>query len=273
MKTFVPFLFLIATLAAPARGAATIGEPLLKTHWFQDGPFAQFTPGQERLGCWSTAYAQILFHHRLTPTGLVRYKCSSGYQVDVDLGQYRFDWDKFPASIAPDTSAAGLDQLARYSFATAVVVRKDFGTAGYKRLLNSVEDLEAHYPVDAEIYVHLTPPLPFSQADLTAKLRSERINNLVDRSQIVALLATELAAGRPVYFHFGNIVNFGHSTVIDGYRLESDRHLVHINYGAREVEQNKWYDLFAPITQLDDVTLRAFVTIKPISANVPKKQD
>jgi hypothetical protein len=87
------------------------------------------------------------------------------------------------------------------------------------------------------------------------------------------LLTTELAAGRPVYFHFGNIVDFGHSTVIDGIRKDGDRPSVHLNFGAKEAEQNKWYDLFGPISQPDDVTLRAFVTIKPRGAIADRTPD
>lgn len=261
-------IFLIAAGAAPAAS-----DHLLKTHWYQDGPFAQFTPNHERVGCWSTAYAQILFYHRVKPSGRVRYECSSGYKVNVDLDQYQFDWEQFPDEITEKTSKTDVEQLARYSFATAVAVRKDFGTGGYKRLLNSVDDLEAHFPVDARIYVYLVEELPISQAELAIKLRAEKITNLVDRMQIVTLLTNELTAGRPVYFHFGNIVNFGHSTVIDGIRKERERHLIHINYGAREASQNRWYDLFAPISQPDDVTLRAFVTIKPRLIGAARKND
>lgn len=268
MKTFNRLFTTLATalLLLPAEAAPAAEDHLLKTHWYQDGPFAQFTPDHERVGCWSTAYAQILFFHRLKPTGHVRYDCSPGHKVDVDLDQYRFDWDQFPNEVNSSTPKAGLEQLARYSFATAVVVRKDFGTGGYRRLLNSVDDLEAHFPVDAEIYVHLGDKLPFDAGQVSAKLRAEKITNVVDRAQIVNLLTTELGAGRPVYFHFGNIVNFGHSTVIDGIRKDGERQLVHVNFGAQEAEKNRWYELFAPIAQPDDVTLRAFVTIKPRSS-------
>jgi len=265
MKIFTPLLttLAVAALMTRAEAAPAANDHLLKTHWYQDGPFAQYTPANERVGCWSTAYAQILFFHQLKPTGRVQYECSSGFKVDADLAQFQFDWSQFPNEITGQTPKTGAEQLALYSFATAVAVRKDFGTGGYRRLLNSVDDLEAHFPVDAEIHVHLGKKLPLSPAELATKLRSEKITNLIDRAQIVPLLQTELAAQRPVYFHFGNIKDFGHSTVIDGIRKDGDRHMVHINFGAKEAESNKWYDLFAPISQLDDVTLRAFVTIKP----------
>lgn len=269
-RAMLLFVTVAALAVAPSRAAAgDENSYLLTTHWYQDGPFARLTPNHERVGCWSTAYAQILYYHRLRPAGQVRYQCSPGQQIDVDLDAFRFDWSRFADEIGPGTSPATVEELARYSFATAVTVRKDFGTGGYKRLLNSVDDLEAHFPVEAEIYVHLGDKLPLNPTELAAKLRSERVTNLVDRAQIVSLLEREIGARRPVYFHFGNIKDFGHSTVIDGFRKEGADYLVHINYGAREAEQNKWFALFAPIAQPDDETLRAFVTIKPR----PMKED
>jgi len=35
-------------------------SPLLQTHWDQRDEYAMYAPRQERLGCWSTALAQIL---------------------------------------------------------------------------------------------------------------------------------------------------------------------------------------------------------------------
>jgi hypothetical protein len=155
--------------------------------------------------------------------------------------------------------------------ASAAVVRKDFGTGHYRRVLSSVADLETHFAVEAEIYVYLieNPPIPLEI--LKEKTRSENISNVVDKVQIAALLTTELSAGRPVYFHFANLKEFGHSTVIDGIRQEGDRYMVHINFGDVVTARNRWYDLFAPIEQPDDVILRAFVTIKPLAASPPKR--
>lgn len=262
MQAIFGGLFAVLVFAMPASAGPADVAPLLKTQWYQDGPFARFTPRNERVGCWSTAYAQILFYHKLKPTGQARYDCSSGQKIDIDLDQYQFDFARFPNRIAPDAPLAESEQVALYSFAVAAVVKKDFGTGGYKRLLNSVEDLEKHFSVDAEIYVHLGDKLPLEPVDLKRKLQGEKITNVIDRQQIVKLLETELGARRPVYFHFGNIKDFGHSTVIDGIRGGANP-MVHLNYGAVEAEMNKWYELFAPISQADDTTLRAFVTVKP----------
>jgi hypothetical protein len=168
--------------------------------------------------------------------------------------------------VGPTTPKNTVEQLAQFSFATAAVVRKDFGTDRYKRVLSSVADLEAHFPVDAEIYVYLidNPPIPLET--LKDRTRSENVSNLVDKAQIVALLTTELGAGRPVYFHFANLKDFGHSTVIDGMRKEGERHMVHINFGDVVTARNRWYDLFAPIEVRDDDIMRVFVTVKPLSA-------
>jgi hypothetical protein len=270
MKTLTRLLTILAlAFLAKSYGEAAENGHLLKTQWYQDGPFAQFTPNHERVGCWSTAYAQILYYHRLKPSGRVTYDCSSGQKIDVNLDQYRFDWNQFADEVSAATPAKTAEQLALYSFVTAVVVHKDFGTDHYKRVLSSVADLETHFPLDAEIYVYLTnnPPVPLEV--LKAKTKNENISNIVDEAQIVNLLTTELGAGRPVYFHFANLKDFGHSTVIDGIRKQGDRHIVHINFGDVVTARNRWYDLFAPIEVPGDDILRAFVTIRPRAVKKP----
>jgi hypothetical protein len=267
MKKLIPLVtgVTLALSAGSILSAETENMHLLTTHWYQDGPFAQFTPNHERVGCWSTAYAQILYYHRLKPTGRVSYNCSSGQRIDINLDQFRFDWSQFADAVTAATPKKTVEQLAQFSYATAVVVHKDFGTDRYKRLLSSVADLEAHFPVDAEIYVYLKENPPISLTELAAKTRSENISNVVNQAQIVTLLATELNAERPVYFHFTNLRNFGHSTVIDGIRKDGDRFMVHINFGDVVAARNRWYNLFDSIEERDDNTLRAFVTIKPIA--------
>lgn len=155
MKLFTNLLkaAALALAASSSLSAVADNDYLLKTRWYQDGPFAQFTPNHERVGCWSTAYGQILYYHRLKPSGRVTYDCSSGQQIDVNLDQYRFDWDHFADAVSANTAKSTVEQMARFSFATAAVVRKDFGTGHYKRVLSSVADLETHFAVDAEIYV------------------------------------------------------------------------------------------------------------------------
>ena len=65
----------VFTQAAPDDNAY-----LLKTHWYQDGPFAAFTPNHERVGCWSTAYAQILYSHG-AQTGLLPLRQLQGIRA------------------------------------------------------------------------------------------------------------------------------------------------------------------------------------------------
>jgi hypothetical protein len=53
---------------------------LLRTEWDQADIYSKHTPTQVRLGCWSTAIAQILYYHKLSPKGKVNYQCTLGYQ-------------------------------------------------------------------------------------------------------------------------------------------------------------------------------------------------
>jgi hypothetical protein len=120
---------------------------------------------------------------------------SSGQKIDVNFDEYRFDWTQFAEAVSATTLKRTAEQVALYSFATAVVVQKDFGTDHYKRVLSSVADLETHFPVDAEIYVFVkeNPPIPLET--LKARTKSENVSNIVDRAQIVTLLTRELSAG------------------------------------------------------------------------------
>lgn len=271
MKILInPLAFILLALGGTSLQRAIAEDSyLLKTQWYQTGPYARFTPNQDRLGCWSTAYAQILYYHRLKPTGRVTYDCSSGQKIDLNLDQYQFDWNLFANEISANTPQKTSEQVAHYCFATASVVRKDSGSSNYsRRSLSSVLDIGAHFAVDAEIYVYLieNPPIPIEV--LAARTRNEGVSNVVNKAQIVTLLTTELDAHRPVYFYFANLKEFGHATVIDGLRRQGDRYMVHINFGDVALARNRWYDLFAPIEVKDDHVCRAFVTIKPVVKKV-----
>jgi len=72
----------LAAAAPPLSAAAGRMAPLTTTEWGQRWAFAQFAPPNpaprdqglhERLGCLSTALAQIMFFHRRCPAGAVDY--------------------------------------------------------------------------------------------------------------------------------------------------------------------------------------------------------
>ncbi|MCJ7932935.1 MAG: C10 family peptidase [Chryseobacterium sp.] len=248
----------------PAQKPVIIKAPfLLKTNWDQWGTYAKYTPDKQVLGCWSTALAQILYYHRLKASGSVSYRCSKGYIIKDTLSYYVPIWKNFTTSINDKSRPELIDAVARYSYLTAVAIRKDFGTSKYLEMINPAPQVAKHFTCNATFYVSFTGKIPIPQEQMKLIADKEQIKNIIDKSSIIPLIKNEIRQKRPVYFHMGNFTNYGHSTVIDGYSEKDSIFYVHINYGASGFRSG-WYDLFRPIDVEDDIRLRAFVTIKPI---------
>jgi hypothetical protein len=219
---------------------------LLKTEWDQSGIYAMHTPTKVRVGCWATAVAQILYYHKLLPQGKVSYQCTEGYKIIENLNSYKFNWDLFVNKINDNTIKESIDQVAKYSYYTAVVMQKDFGIGGHVLKGNNFKNLlESHFDCKVNEYQFLEGSF------------------LKERNKIVKIIKEELAAARPVAFFFGNQYDWGHAVVIDGY-LEKDNHfLVHINQGLGG-SGNGIYKLFDPIIpSYGDMYWRVIMTIKP----------
>lgn len=221
---------------------------LLKTEWDQAGKYAMYTPAKVRVGCWSTAIAQILCYHKLFPKGIVGYKCTEGYQINENLESYGFDWNQFVNKIDDTTPQTSIDQIAKYSYFVAVVIRKDFGTGSY--LMNDLtykNVLEKHFRCIATEYY-------FKNYLFNKK-----------KTKIIKLIKSEINASRPIMFYFTDWKNVTHAVVIDGYSEKNDLFLVHINQGLGG-GGNGNYNLFDSISQLgNDMKFRFLLTIKPRS--------
>lgn len=253
----------ISTSQVPAQKPIVSDAPfLLKTNWDQWGTYAKYTPEKQVLGCWSTAMAQILYYHRLKPHGTVSYTCSKGYLIKDTLSHYSPVWKDFTTSINDHSNPVAVDAVARYSYLTALAVRKDFGTSRYLEMINPAPQIEKHFACKAVFYASFTGDLPFSQEQMKNIAEKEQIRHIIDKDSIILLIKNEIGHKRPVYFHMGNFTTYGHSTVIDGYLQKKERFYVHLNYGSGGFRTG-WYDLFKAIDVEDDIRLRAFVTIEP----------
>ncbi|GAB4046604.1 C10 family peptidase [Spirosoma litoris] len=262
LTLFLLFFIAKTAFAQLQQPVSLKGTYLLKTEWDQFGKYAQYAPDNHVLGCWSTALAQILYYHRLRPTGVVSYRCSKGYTIQDTLSNHPFSWNQFATRIDPNTPEVAQKTVAMFSYMTAEAIRKDFGTDHYLEIVNPAKQLETYFPCQAEFYVSFSEPIPIPQEQLNAIARKENIQHVLKSDDVIKLIETEIDAKRPVYFHFGNFTTYGHSTVIDGYQAENNTFWVHINYGSGG-KRSGWYDLFKPIDVADDLKLRAFVTIAP----------
>lgn len=198
-------------------------EPLLKTQWAQRGLYAKYTPAHMRLGCWSVAFAQILYHNRINPCGDVKYE-GDGYRIDETL-DYQFNWDLFAESLKPESPDEVKSEVARYCYYTAITIQKEFvdgeaykGNSDLRR-----GGIKKHFQCD------------------TRRYRSDNHSYHEIRDVIFA----ELTAGRPLLLYVEGKEGLGHAFVIDGVRVHKERIAVHLNCGW-EGSDDGWYPFDRP---------------------------
>ena len=221
------FLFLILLFSILTAETQDI-SPLIKTTWKQRDAYALFSPKQERLGCWSVALAQILFHHGLIPSGQTSYK-GKIYTVSADFDNPSIDLKKIISKINHSTSEINKTETARYLWYVALITGKDFGTGNY--IGNSDvrrERLEKHFKVKTK---RIRYP-ESSRNDIEKYIKDKLKNN----HPLLLFVEGEEAGDE----------GFGHALVIDGFKRESDNFLVHLNFGWEGISDG-WYDLWKPI--------------------------
>lgn len=256
-------LFVIFIVTAPPGGIAAVSlvedetasiylplvlssEPInqlpLATRWGQRNEYTRFSPDNLRLGCWSTALAQILYYHRLVPTGTVSYKCSTGYAVSEDFDAYTFDWSLFVNGFDVNTPEESINEVARYVYFTSVAIQKDYGTGTY--VLGHSERAAAiaeHYNCDTVLYS----------------------SSSYSMGQLKQIIVQEIEASRPVMMHMRDLSHVSyHAVVVDAFREENGKFMVHINMGW-EGSSDGWYDFDSPILNYNDTGYRKIMTIRP----------
>ncbi|MBN2580234.1 MAG: C10 family peptidase [Pirellulales bacterium] len=244
-RAILAFFALILPLTASLSRAA-VTTPLLSTTWGQDGAstYALYSPAHWRLGCWSTAFAQILYYHRLLPHGSVTYDCTDyGYHVSENFNSYSFNWNLFVNSINGSTPQASVQQVAKYSYYAAVTIEKDFGTGDYILSHNArANALEDHYNCTTAVHsAWLLYPISAIEDDIEE----------------------ELDVGYPVMLHLRDNNDNYHAVAVDGYRTQGGEFQVHINMG-HEGADDGWYNFEDPILGYNDNSYRKIVTIRPI---------
>lgn len=206
-------------------------KPILSTEWNQRGITAKYAPENPddeyhwRLGCWSTAFTQILYYYKLLPHGSVSYTPKTGY-ISENLNSFNFDWSKFVNKVDSSTPTESLNQVAKYSYYTAIVIQKDFSTGSYVIGSGEIRDqLEEHYDVDVVYY-----PI------------SDYHKNKADTQNIIV---TELNAKRPFMLYLSRS-DGAHAVVADAYQIVNGELYVHLNMGHGGAN-NGWVKFFAPI--------------------------
>lgn len=212
---------LVPTRRTPDVDWREVQGPLMRTRWAQGGAYATFTPSHELLGCWSVAFAQVLAYHRLSPHGVVTYKTSNGLTVSDTLSS-NVDWLLLADSLGLHTPEASINEIARYCYAAALVMQKDFGRGEYIDLPGVPVRVSKHY-----------------------RCLVERLD--VERCDMTSILSSELYARRPIVVYFDdildiNVVRNGHTAVIDGSAWHGDQMMVHLELGWGGGSDG-WYEL------------------------------
>ena len=210
----------------------------------QMGGFQKYTPDNMRLGCWSTAFAQIMYYHKLKPFGHIAYISRKGFRVNETIDSSKINWRLFANTINTATDSKIIDEMARYNYYAALAVQKDFGTDNYMNKLASAGLLQEHYKVKVNRYISWRKLLPCT----TGKLEK--------------IIYGELNEKRPVFLHLANLKDFGHSVVIDGYCYQNEVFKVHLNQGQGGPGDG-WYDFYKGILKNDDIALRVIYTFEP----------
>lgn len=185
----------------------------------------------ERLGCCATTLAQVLYFHHRCPTGSVEFTVpgfeSTGMDFDAEATNHGLcDWPQFAGRALNSTTDAGTSAIAKYIYATALVVRRKWGsTRGTPHYLLD------HEAQDDEVSEHFGVDISRFHIAKTEESKREAQNLLVE----------ELDHQRPVIAFLVWHGFDGHLVVLDGYRREGSRFKVHVNAGQNGFN-NGWYD-------------------------------
>ena len=207
-----------------------------------------------RLGCWSTAIAQILRYYEIDSSGSVSYSCSHNIitfpllvwpaYIANNVGSHEYDWSLMPYNLSSSSSMDEREMTRQFCFDVACVIQKDFGTGGYVALgddfdtENLMDELEDHF---------------------------DDIDNLqwIDTLQ-VSHITWQIDHFQPIMFYIRSTGERGtkehHAVVLDGYREIDGTFEVHLNYGWDAGNPDplyySWYAYNGEFPIYDDTTFR-----------------
>ncbi len=242
-------ILIFCSSCTPELGVAK--GPILTTKWSQHGEYKVLTPvnassGQhERLGCWSTAIAQMIKLLQMQPHGNQYYE-GTHYTISEDLNHV-FDFSKMPDILDAGSTVEEKTETSLFCYTLAVIVRKDFGTDSYMGNSDSIrQELESHFNCNTE--------------RVTTSMHAH--------ADVEDFIVDELNANRAcmLYAESTDAVPIGHAMVIDGYNKTNTTFEVHINFGWGGLDDG-WYALWEEIpatTVTFDSYFRWIMSIVPL---------
>ena len=195
--------------------ATTSIGPLLSTTWNQDTPYNNLCPEyseglKSATGCVATAMAQVMKYHEwpTAETAAIPEYTNNGV-TRSSLPATTFDWDNmkdtYTGSETDETAVATLMQYCGYS------IEMNYGPSSGAYTENVAYALVNYFDYDSNTMQWISRS-SYSYANWTD------------------IIYHELSQGRPVIYT-GNTIDVGHCFVCDGYKLEDNTDLFHINWG------------------------------------------
>lgn len=190
-----------------------------------------------RLGCMSTALAQIAFYNRLCPAGSISYVAPNyaATGMDFDLEPGLCDWSQMALRPPNVTSDPSMQAVAKFEYATSLVVQKKWGSGSY-------------------MLPYRKRPVAFAQF-FGARVVTWRMGapqSTASRDDLVAAIIADIDEGFPMLMHLRSQAGSSHVqyhwVVVDGYRSSTDRSVfhVHLNMGHYGFDDD-WYNFDAPV--------------------------
>lgn len=193
-------------------------EPLLgNTAWNQSAPYNDHCPidpnTNERsvTGCMATATAQVMYHHKYPVTGMGDHSYYwRGKKLSVDFSQATYDWANMLPTYKPGMySKVESDAVAQLMYHLGVACNMDYSSsASGAGMGTSMAALINYFDYDAGIKV----------------LKKD----YMDEDDIMAEIAADLEASRPIQIEALTKKREGHAFVCDG--MQSNGY-IHINWG------------------------------------------
>ena len=194
----------------------TINPILGETVWGQGEPFNNKCPeinGERTVtGCVATALSQIMYVHKYPTKGTGSYSYTTEtkkLKVSADFGSTTYDWANMIPDYTGSYTTTQADAVATLMFHAGVAAEMDYTVEGSGAVSSiALAALTEYFGYDKAINV-----LP---------------KDFMTEDGLLQAIATDLQAGRPVYFSGVTVNQEGHAFVCDG--MKSDGYL-HINWG------------------------------------------
>ncbi len=188
-----------------------------ETGWSQSGFLldAVPSPGIERLGCWCTAFSQILYNLKVAPKGETEYLYKDyGTTTAVDFDAEQIEFSLIQNELDANATTAEKRMTSLYCWYCLAAMGPKHNSSAFRKTL------ETYYPVKtSQIYSSA------GKEDVETFI----LNNLQKKQIVMA------------YREGGGT---GHAMCIDGIRFVGDKTYVHFNWGWGHTSDG-WYDLWA----------------------------